>query len=187
MREPIRSGDAVVAFDEELNVVSWNAAAEELTGIAAGEAIGRPCWDVLGADDERGSLVCHPGCSGARLAREGFAVPCHTLRVKTAAGRRLVDVSTIAVDTGEKTLFLHLLRDAAGGELPQDEPEPRELTPRQHQVLGLLAEGVKAKAIALRLELSEVTVRNHIHAILSAFGAHSQLEAVAEARRRGVL
>jgi DNA-binding NarL/FixJ family response regulator len=50
-------------------------------------------------------------------------------------------------------------------------------------VLGLLAEGVPAKVIAARLGLAEATVRNHIRAILFELGTHSQLEAVAKARR----
>jgi len=57
------------------------------------------------------------------------------------------------------------------------------LSPRQQQVLGLLSEGVRAKQIAALLGLSEPTVRNHIRTILRKLDCHSQLEAVAEARR----
>jgi len=57
------------------------------------------------------------------------------------------------------------------------------LTARQQEVLQLLAEGVPAKVIATRLGVVEATVRNHIRAILVALGAHSQLEAIANARR----
>jgi PAS domain S-box-containing protein len=56
-----RSGDALLVFDDNLTIVAWNGAAEELTGIASAEAVGRPCWEVLGGVDERGSLACHPG------------------------------------------------------------------------------------------------------------------------------
>ena len=56
------------------------------------------------------------------------------------------------------------------------------LTPRQREVLALLAGGVRARQIAARLTLSETTVRNHIRAILVELEAHSQLEAVARAR-----
>ena len=57
------------------------------------------------------------------------------------------------------------------------------LSPRQREVLVLLSEGVRAKQIAARLGLSEPTVRNHIRGILRKLDCHSQLEAVAEARR----
>lgn len=57
------------------------------------------------------------------------------------------------------------------------------LTKRQREVLQLLAAGVPAKAIAAQLGVVEATVRNHIRAILVALDAHSQLEAIANARR----
>jgi DNA-binding CsgD family transcriptional regulator len=61
------------------------------------------------------------------------------------------------------------------------------LSRRQEEVLGLLAEGVPAREIAVRLGLAEATVRNHIRIVLRKLGCHSQLEAVAVARRRGLL
>jgi DHA1 family bicyclomycin/chloramphenicol resistance-like MFS transporter len=51
----------------------------------------------------------------------------------------------------------------------------------------LLAAGAGAQAIASRLGLSVPTVRNHVAAVLQRLGCHSQLEAVAEARRQGLL
>ena len=60
---------------------------------------------------------------------------------------------------------------------------PRSLSPRQRQVLSLIAEGVRVREIALRLELSETTVRNHVQGLLQRLGCHSQLEAVARARQ----
>jgi len=61
------------------------------------------------------------------------------------------------------------------------------LTARELEVLRLLGDGFRAGAIALRLGVSVATVRNHIRAILRKLGCHSQLEAVAEARRRALL
>ncbi len=183
--EPFRTGDALFAFDQELRVLSWNKAAEELTGLPAGEAVGRFCWEALGGLDEDGSLVCHTGCSNARLACEGWPVPSRDLQVRTQAGRRRVSLATIALRGGERPVFLHLMRDKAGsatGARERSGAAPR-LTPRQRQVLTLLADGVPAKVIAARLELAEPTVRNHIRAILRTLGAHSQLEALATARR----
>ena len=61
------------------------------------------------------------------------------------------------------------------------------LSPRQHEVLSLLAEGVRAQAIARRLGLSESTVRNHIRDLLRRLDCHSQLQAVARAREQHLL
>jgi PAS domain S-box-containing protein len=193
VKTEFRSGDALFVFDEERTILSWNRAAEELTGIAASEAVGKPCWDVLGGVDERGSLICHPGCSGARLAGEGWPVTGRRLLVKTAAGtRRGVWVSTIAVRNCHQPLYLHLLRNAAGVEV-DDEVEPpttrpnSSLTPRQLEVLELIDQGCSARTITEQLQIAEPTVRNHIRAILLELGCHSQLEALAAARRLRLL
>ena len=185
--EDFRSGDALVVFDEELRIVSWNQAAEELTGATAEEAIGRRCWEMLGGTEEDGALACHPGCSHARLAREGWPVRSHTLEIRTSAGRRRVALSTIALRGSEPALFLHLMRDAPETVSETAGSESTDLTPRELQVLELLSDGLSAKTIAGELGLAVATVRNHIRAILLELGAHSQLEAVAKARLQGLL
>ena len=174
-----RSGDALFTFESDLTIVSWNPAAEELTGVSAEEAVGRYCWEVIGGRGEGGRHVCHQGCSTARLAREGWPVPCQLMHIKAPEGERKVEVTTVAVDDGERRLLLHLM-------VPADprSPSARErLTARQYQVLELLADGLPAKVIASRLGVSEATIRAHIRAILVELGTHSQLEAVAKARR----
>jgi PAS domain S-box-containing protein len=62
-----------------------------------------------------------------------------------------------------------------------------DLTPRQQEVLGLLAEGLETQEIANRLGVAEETARNHIRALLRATGAHSRLEAVVMGMRLGLL
>jgi DNA-binding CsgD family transcriptional regulator/GAF domain-containing protein len=61
------------------------------------------------------------------------------------------------------------------------------LTPRQREVLQLLDSGMRAHQIKAELNLSEPTVRTHIRAILRAFGACSQLEALHKARTLGLI
>jgi PAS domain S-box-containing protein len=62
-----------------------------------------------------------------------------------------------------------------------------DLTPRQQEVLRLLAEGLNTREIAQRLGVAEETARNHIRALLRATGAHSRLEAVLIGLRLGVV
>lgn len=62
-----------------------------------------------------------------------------------------------------------------------------DLTPRERQVLDLLAQGESKEAIAHRLFVSTNTVRNHIQNILTKLNAHSRLEAVAAATREGLI
>ena len=61
------------------------------------------------------------------------------------------------------------------------------LTPRQREVLALLAEGASTTQIATTLGLAEETVRNHIRQLLRRLGVHTRLAAVAHARREGLL
>ena len=62
-----------------------------------------------------------------------------------------------------------------------------DLTPRQLEVLRLLAEGLETPQIASRLGVAEETARNHIRALLRATGAHSPLEVLLMGFRSGVL
>ncbi|MEY2434342.1 MAG: cyclic di-GMP phosphodiesterase [Acidimicrobiaceae bacterium] len=62
-----------------------------------------------------------------------------------------------------------------------------DLTPRELEVLGLIASGSVNKQIAQQLGLSLNTVRNHAQNILYKLQAHSKLEAVATAVREGVI
>jgi DNA-binding NarL/FixJ family response regulator len=61
------------------------------------------------------------------------------------------------------------------------------LTVREWEVLHLLDEGLNAAQIAERLVISRNTARNYVQNVLTKLGAHSKLEAVALARRAGLL
>ena len=61
-----------------------------------------------------------------------------------------------------------------------------ELTPREREVLNLLAQGRPPKHIARDLDISINTCRVHIRAILDKLGVHSQLAAVVQAARLGL-
>ncbi|CAN7161593.1 AAA family ATPase [Phenylobacterium sp. LjRoot225] len=65
--------------------------------------------------------------------------------------------------------------------------DPAGLTPRQNQVLALLADGLSNGDIAERLATSPKTVEHHVSAILAAFEAPSRARAVQIARERGHL
>jgi PAS domain S-box-containing protein len=58
-----------------------------------------------------------------------------------------------------------------------------ELTPREREILQVLAEGLDSTRMAERLQLSIRTVRNHINNILAKLGVHSQLQALVLAVR----
>jgi PAS domain S-box-containing protein len=180
------SGDPLFVLDEELRIVAWNAAVEELTGVAAEEAVGRPCWSVLAGVSEDGAVVCHAGCALAREALKRRACLSQSLLVRTTSGRRRVTVSTIAAPAGRNRQLMHLLlrRQPAEPSAPSA-PEVEQLTPRQREVLELLGDGKDAREIAAALGVTVATVRTHIRHILRALGVHTQLAAVVRACTRG--
>jgi DNA-binding NarL/FixJ family response regulator len=76
-----------------------------------------------------------------------------------------------------------LLRVGAADAEGVEEP----LTPREIQVLELLAEGLPNKAIARRLGISDQTVKFHVAAVCGKLGAANRTDAVRRAIRRGVV
>jgi two-component system, NarL family, response regulator YdfI len=63
----------------------------------------------------------------------------------------------------------------------------QQLSPREAEVLDLLAAGLGNKEIAKRLEISNHTVKFHVTSIFNKLGASSRAEAVAIGMRRGVI
>jgi DNA-binding NarL/FixJ family response regulator len=61
------------------------------------------------------------------------------------------------------------------------------LTPRERQVLALVAEGLPNKLVADRLGVSERTAKFHVGQVLQKLGAHSRTEAVMRAARLGLV
>lgn len=67
-----------------------------------------------------------------------------------------------------------------------EERQPR-LTRRQREILELIASAHSTSEIATMLTLSKETVRNHVRGVLRELGVHTRLEAIAAARRLGLL
>ena len=61
-----------------------------------------------------------------------------------------------------------------------------QLTPRENEILGLLAEGQSNKVIAQNLGISDGTVKLHVKAILRKLGLHSRVEAAVLAVQHGL-
>ena len=202
-----RTADAVFVVDPGYRIVHWDARAESLTGLLAEEMIGKPCYEALRGECEGGGTFCASECPVMRMARAGQPVPSYDMRVSTRWGqKKWVSVSILSVDSEEGPYLLHLLRDSqkthetlemargliglSSDKKSAPSPDRRDvpaLTPRQIEVLELLAEGKSAKEIGRDLYLSQPTVRNHVRSLLQTLGAHSQLEALAKARKLGLL
>jgi DNA-binding CsgD family transcriptional regulator len=96
----------------------------------------------------------------------------------------LANVPGLRLVRGNETADVALVAPAvvsvsADGDVP--------LTPRELEVLTLLAEGMSNKAIARRLGISVHTAKFHVGALIDKFDALGRTDAVAQAARRGVL
>lgn len=91
-------------------------------------------------------------------------------------------LSTPAADAEET-----LAAPGAGGRLPPTEADRSALTPREREVLEMLAEGLSNKEIAWRLDISEHTVKFHVASVFAKLDVSTRTEAVMEGLRRGLL
>jgi len=79
------------------------------------------------------------------------------------------------------------LKNAAAAKLGSMDKAAASLSNRETEVLTLLAEGLSAKIIAQKLNISHFTARNHIQNILVKLDLHSKAQAVSYAFKRGLL
>ncbi len=89
-----------------------------------------------------------------------------------------------------QVVFPHYLgkqAESGDGEASDAELLARQLTPREIEVLQLLAEGAASRDIADRLAVSPNTVRTHVQGILTKLQVHSRLEAAAFAVRHALV
>lgn len=147
------------------DVVLWDAEASD-------EALADRDLPVVAlVADEEAAAEAWQGGARALLLRD--VAPPQLAAALVAAAQGLV---VLDPEVAEVVLDLH-------DGLPEAEP----LTPREREVLALVAEGLPNKLIADRLGISEHTVKFHVASILSKLGAQSRTEAVTRAARLGLL
>jgi DNA-binding NarL/FixJ family response regulator len=79
------------------------------------------------------------------------------------------------------------LTQGSGRERQQEAAPLDSLTPREREILEVLAEGLSDKEIAARFTVSIATVRTHVNAILAKTGARSRTQALILAVRHGLV
>jgi len=104
------------------------------------------------------------------------------------AGREAIVAAIAAVLAGLVTLHPDVVRAAPrAARTGLDDDEDRALTPRELEILEMLAEGLSNQAIARRLHISRYTVKFHVASVLDKLGAASRTEAVTLGVRRGLI
>jgi DNA-binding NarL/FixJ family response regulator len=130
---------------------------------------------VMGAEmaPARAARYLAAGASGAIDKTRDLATLARALR-KCSSGEKLVVDDTMLSDV------MRLMRAKPRSDSPH-------LSPREREVLHLLDAGLDAAQIASELGIARNTARNYVQNVLTQLGAHSKLEAVARARRQGLL
>lgn len=189
------TGEPAYAVDPRGTIIGWNRGAEAEFGHCRQDALGRRCWELLCGEDVFGNRYCCAQCPHREMARRGDAIRPSLIRLLNAAGQRKdYTVRTLTVGgLSDRFTLIHLCRpetapvSRGAPSLAQRSGRKRLLTPREQQVLECLAEGLSTRKVASMLGVSPSTVRNHVEHLLAKLNAHSRLEAVATARRWGLV
>jgi DNA-binding NarL/FixJ family response regulator len=102
--------------------------------------------------------------------------------LQSTASADQINLAIRSVAFGLTVVDSALLPDPADDEVPTE-----QLTPREGEVLRLLADGLANKEIAFRLGISEHTIKFHISSILGKLGVASRTEAVTRGLRNGLI
>lgn len=111
---------------------------------------------------------------------------------KSDAPTRLIDAIERVLAGGDAIPAQDLARAVQADRRRRQEEEERDrvrssLTPREREILELLARGRDNRAIAAELVVGYATVRTHVQSVIEKLGARSRLEAVAKAVDLGVI
>ncbi len=128
-------------------------------------------WERLGRTyDAAMTRLFSPDEAGLRDALKTFG-DLDAPMAATAARRRMKEAGVRAIPRGPR---------------PATRAAPAGLTPREQEVLALVADGLADREISQRLFISERTVHHHVSAVLSKIGVSSRTAAAREAARMGI-
>ncbi len=127
------AGSGAYAVSADQTIMFWDRGAEQILGIPAEQAVGRPCHQV-----GEGGLTpeCTGGCASMRRLREGLIPQPLELRMPSASGERKPVPVTPAVVVGlldGDPLLVHVLNNGEDNEGP-DRPleDDRDLPTHRH-------------------------------------------------------
>jgi DNA-binding NarL/FixJ family response regulator len=182
----------VLDAEPGLRVVATATSAAEAADIAADATpdiviLDQSLLDQRGTDlvarllETGGQVVLLTSDESDAVLLDAIRAGCAGYVLKSGPYDELV-ASVRAVSEGEDAMPSHrLIRLYADG---NQEPV---LTPREIEVLGLVADGLASKEIAVRLGLALNTVRNHVQRVNEKLGVRNKTAAVAVATRQGLI
>jgi NarL family two-component system response regulator YdfI len=152
--------------------------AESLSAaIQSGGALVNSSLIILTEDPE--SLAVDVLGSGLRAILPRYATPEEIIAAIQAAATGLVAL--------HPDIFDSMLSRIRPGQQSELDPSGQILTPREIEVLRMIAEGLGNKEIASKLSISDHTVKFHISSIFAKLGASNRAEAVTLGIRHGLI
>ena len=211
-----QTADGVFAVDDQQRIILWNEAACDLLGYTSDEVLGQPCYELIQGCDHKGGMVCQEHCRVSAAVRAGKTVTNYDVVTHTKSGQsRWINITILTLSISDplpSSVIIHLFRDVGQAKqkeqvvdqlldmlqqrhpamipsapVPPPQPSIEPLTPREHEILVLLGQGLSTIDIAQALSISPTTVRNHIQNILHKLQVHSRLEAVTYAFEQGLI
>lgn len=148
-----------------------------LAAIQSGGALVNSSLMILTEDPE--SLAVDVLGSGLRAILPRYATPEEIIAAIQAAATGLVAL--------HPDIFDSMLSRIHPGQQSELDPSDQILTPREIEVLRMIAEGLGNKEIASKLSISDHTVKFHISSIFAKLGASNRAEAVTLGIRHGLI
>ncbi len=181
------SGEEAIRLARELNpeLITMDVSLPDMTGIEATRQIfaQMPDAKIL-------MLSMHPRFE---YVAEAFRAGAKGYVVKEATSSKLI-LAMDAIFRGEYYLDGNVSQEVISklvsnreGESSIHDDRYGQLSPREQQVMRLIAEGVPTKNIATRLELSTKTVENHRGNLMKKLDVHTRMELVRYAARLGII
>ena len=196
VREGIRR---LLELEDNISVVGEANTAEEAIGLVAASDADVVLMDIRlpgidGIEATRNLKTLDPHLKvvvlssfGAEYVDQAIAAGANGYILKTATQPELARAVVLAADglsAIDPRLTPHLFDRFA--ELSKA-ARVDEISSRQREILGLIAEGMSSKEIASRLSVGHATVTRELRHIFDRLGVDSRTHAVAEAHRRGLL
>jgi DNA-binding NarL/FixJ family response regulator len=174
LAEVARTQPDVVVMDIRMPGLDGLAATRELTARPGPRVLVLTTFDA----DENVYRALRAGASGFLLKGARPAELAEAIRI-VAAGDALLAPSVT------RRLVEHVV--AAGLAAPPEATGVPELTPREREVLVLVARGLSNAEIADRLVLAEQTVKTHVSHVLTKLGLRDRAQAVVHAYESGLV
>ena len=175
----------MVLLDDQRRHVDVNGAYLRLLGYRREALIGLPIYDFV--------------AGGPLITRAEFAAPVAAGRFTGAARLVCADGGHVAVQwgacaeivTGRRLILFVALNTSRWGmrfrRRPAAEETPRPLSPRELEIVQLIADGSSGPEIAAEVQIAHETVRSHVRNAMDKVGARSRAHLVAKALGEGLV